>query len=193
MPRNLPNSLTYGRIALIPLLVVTFYFQGAAADWTALGIFILAGITDFFDGYLARSMQQQSTLGAMLDPIADKLLVGAAIVMLVYSRRIDGITVIPAVIILCREFLVSGLREFLAGLKVSVPVSRLAKWKTAGQMVALGFLLAGEAGDRVMPFNQEIGIAGLWVAAILTLYTGYDYLRAGLRHANGENMDGGRS
>ena len=193
MPRNLPNSLTYGRIALIPLLVVTFYFQGAAADWTALGIFILAGITDFFDGYLARSMQQQSTLGAMLDPIADKLLVGAAIVMLVYSRRIDGITVIPAVIILCREFLVSGLREFLAGLKVSVPVSRLAKWKTAGQMVALGFLLAGEAGDRVMPFNQEIGIAGLWVAAILTLYTGYDYLRAGLRHANGEYTDGGRS
>lgn len=191
MPRNLPNSLTYGRIALIPLLVMTFYFPGPAADWTALGIFILAGVTDFFDGYLARTMQQQSTLGAMLDPIADKLLVGAAIVMLVYSRRIDGITVIPAVIILCREFLVSGLREFLAGLKVSVPVSRLAKWKTAGQMVALGFLLAGDAGDRVMPFNHEIGIAGLWVAAILTLYTGYDYLLAGLHHANGGNAGGG--
>lgn len=191
MPRNLPNSLTYGRIALIPLLVITFYFPGMAADWTALGIFILAGVTDFFDGYLARTMRQQSTLGAMLDPIADKLLVGAVIVMLVYSRRIDGITVIPAVIILCREFLVSGLREFLAGLKVSVPVSRLAKWKTAGQMVALGFLLAGDAGDRVMPFNHEIGIAGLWVAASLTLYTGYDYLLAGLRHANGRNEGGG--
>jgi cardiolipin synthase (CMP-forming) len=193
MPRNLPNSLTYGRIALIPLLVMTFYFQGDAADWTALGIFILAGITDFFDGYLARSMQQQSTLGAMLDPIADKLLVGAAIVMLVYSRRIDGITVIPAVIILCREFLVSGLREFLASLKVSVPVSRLAKWKTAGQMVALGFLLAGEAGDKMMPYNHEIGVFGLWMAAILTLYTGYDYLRAGLRHANGGDAGGGGS
>ncbi len=184
MLRNLPNSLTYGRIALIPLLVSTFYFPGDFGDWLALGIFAAAGMTDFFDGYLARSMQQQSVLGAMLDPIADKLLVGAAIVMLVYSRRIDEINVVSAVIILCREFLVSGLREFLAGLKVSVPVTRLAKWKTAGQMVALGFLLAGEAGDKVVPYNHEIGIAGLWVAALLTLYTGYDYLRAGLRHAS---------
>ena len=189
MPRNLPNSLTYGRITLIPLLVVTFYFHGDIADWLALGIFVTAGITDFLDGYLARSMHQQSVLGAMLDPIADKLLVGAAIVMLVYSRRIDGLTVLPAVIILCREFLVSGLREFLAGLKVSVPVSRLAKWKTAGQMLALGFLLAGEAGDKAVPMNHEIGIIGLWIAAIITLYTGYDYLRAGLRHASDPDMD----
>ncbi|MFP5469494.1 MAG: CDP-diacylglycerol--glycerol-3-phosphate 3-phosphatidyltransferase, partial [Alphaproteobacteria bacterium] len=158
---------------------------GDFADWLALGNFVIAGVTDFFDGYLARSMHQQSALGAMLDPIADKLLVGAAIVMLVYSRRIDGLNVISAVIILCREILVSGLREFLAGLKVSVPVSRLAKWKTAGQMIALGFLLAGEAGDKAVWMNHEIGITGLWIAAILTLYTGYDYLRAGLRHASG--------
>lgn len=185
MLRNLPNSLTYGRIALIPLLVITFYFPGDFADWAALGIFALAGITDFFDGYLARSMQQQSALGTMLDPIADKLLVATAIVMLVYSHRIEGLTVLPAVIILCREILVSGLREFLASLKVSVPVSRLAKWKTTGQMLALGFLLAGEAGDKVVWMNHEIGIAGLWIAATLTLYTGYDYLRAGLRHATG--------
>lgn len=185
MPRNLPNILTYGRIALIPVLVVTFYFPGDFADWLALGIFVVAAITDFLDGYLARSMQQQSALGAMLDPIADKLLVGAAIVMLVHSRRIDDYNVLPAVIILCREILVSGLREFLAGLKVSVPVSRLAKWKTAGQMLALGFLLAGEAGDKAVWMNYEIGISGLWIAAILTLYTGYDYLRAGLRHASG--------
>ncbi|MFZ5833850.1 MAG: CDP-diacylglycerol--glycerol-3-phosphate 3-phosphatidyltransferase [Pseudomonadota bacterium] len=185
MPRNLPNSLTYGRIALIPLLAMTFYFPGDLADWLALAIFVTAGVTDFFDGYLARSMQQQSALGAMLDPIADKLLVGAAIIMLVYSRRIDGLNVISALIILCREILVSGLREFLAGLKVSVPVSKLAKWKTAGQMIALGFLLAGEAGDKVVPYNHGIGITGLWIAAILTLYTGYDYLRAGLRHASG--------
>jgi len=182
---GLPNNLTYGRIALIPLMVATFYFPGDLADWTALGIFALAGITDFFDGYLARITHQQSALGAMLDPIADKLLVGAAIVMLVYSRRIDGLDVLPAVIILCREFLVSGLREFLAGLKVSVPVSRLAKWKTTGQMLALGFLLAGDAGDKAVWMNHEIGIAGLWIAATLTLYTGYDYLRAGLRHASG--------
>lgn len=183
MLSNLPNSLTFGRIALIPLLVATFYFPGDFADWFALGIFVLAGVTDFFDGYLARSMRQQSALGAMLDPIADKLLVATAIVMLVYSNRINGISVLPAVIILCREILVSGMREFLAGLKVSVPVSRLAKWKTAGQMVALGFLLAGEAGDKAISVNHEIGIAGLWIAAIITLYTGYDYLRAGLRHA----------
>jgi len=185
MPRNLPNSLTYGRIALIPLLAITFYFPGDSADWLALAIFVTAAVTDFFDGYLARSMQQQSALGAMLDPIADKLLVGAAIVLLVYSRRIDGLNVISALIILCREILVSGLREFLAGLKVSVPVSKLAKWKTAGQMIALGFLLAGEAGDKAVPYNHGIGITGLWIAAILTLYTGYDYLRAGLRHASG--------
>jgi len=182
---NLPNYLTYGRIALIPLLVATFYFPGDLADWLALGIFALAGITDFFDGYLARAMRSQSALGAMLDPIADKLLVGAAIIMLVYSRRIDGLHVLPAVIILCREFLVSGLREFLAAVKVRMPVSLLAKWKTTGQMIALGFLLAGEAGDKVVWMNHEIGIAGLWIAAILTLYTGYDYLRAGLRHASG--------
>lgn len=184
MLSNLPNSLTYGRIALIPLLVITFYFPGDFADWSALGIFALAGITDFFDGYLARSMQKQSVLGTMLDPIADKLLVATAIVMLVYSHRIEGLSVLPAVIILCREILVSGLREFLAGLKVSVPVSRLAKWKTAGQMLALGFLLAGEAGDKAVWMNHEIGITGLWIAAILTLYTGYDYLRAGLAHAS---------
>ncbi len=186
---DLPNNLTYGRIALIPLLVSTFYFKGDFWDWLALGIFALAGITDFFDGYLARMTQQQSKLGAMLDPIADKLLVGTAIVMLVYSKRIDGLTVLPAVIILCREFLVSGLREFLASVKVRMPVSRLAKWKTTGQMLALGFLLAGEAGDKAVPMNHEIGIYGLWIAAILTLYTGYDYLRAGLRHATGPSEE----
>jgi cardiolipin synthase len=111
------------------------------------------------------------------------LLIATAIVMLMASQRIDGISEIAGVVILCREFLVSGLREFLAGAKVSMPVSQLAKWKTAVQMFALGFLLAGEAGDKVLPINYELGIAGLWIAAILTLYTGYDYLRAGVRHA----------
>ncbi len=192
LPNGLtPNSLTYGRIAMIPLLVLTFYFPTNIRDlanWLAVGIFFLAGITDFFDGYLARSMHQQSVLGAMLDPIADKLLVGATIIMLVYSRRIDNANVLPAVIILCREILVSGLREFLAGVKVSVPVSRLAKWKTTVQMLALGFLLAGEAGDKVVWMNYEIGISGLWIAAILTLYTGNDYLRASLRHASDPEM-----
>lgn len=183
MVMNLPNLLTYGRIALIPLLVAVFFFPGDVADWMALGIYTVACVTDFLDGYLARVMKQQSPLGTMLDPIADKLLIATAIVMLMASQRIDGISEIAGVVILCREFLVSGLREFLAGAKVSMPVSQLAKWKTAVQMFALGFLLAGDAGDRVLSINYELGIAGLWIAAILTLYTGYDYLRAGVRHA----------
>jgi len=182
MITSLPNLLTYGRIALVPALVACFFFPGDAARWTALGIFVVAGITDFLDGYLARAWHQQSALGRMLDPIADKLIVASALVLLVSDRTIMGITLIAAIIILCREILVSGLREFLAEVEVSVPVSRLSKWKTAVQMVAIGFLLAGEAGDKVYIFTTETGIIGLWIAAMLTLYTGYDYLRAGIVH-----------
>ena len=183
MLTSLPNLLTYLRIALIPALVGTFYLDGHAAHWLALTLFAVAGITDFFDGYLARAMAQQSPLGRMLDPIADKLLVSAALLMLVGKDTISGLTLLAAIVILCREITVSGLREFLAEADVGVPVTTLAKWKTMLQMVAIGFLLAGEAGEAVLPGTILIGQAGLWLAAVLTLYTGYDYLLAGMRHA----------
>ena len=179
---NLPNLLTYGRILAIPVLVGCFFFDGDGARWIALAIFVAACITDFLDGYLARIMSLQTSLGRMLDPIADKLLVAACLLMLTASGTIAGYSVWAAVIIMSREILVSGLREFLAELQVSVPVSQVAKMKTAIQMVAIGFLLAGAAGDKVFPYTTEIGIAGLWIAALVTLYTGYDYFRTGLVH-----------
>ena len=186
-PLSLPNVLTYARIAAVPVVVGLLFWQSIFAGplwlrWVALALFIAAGVTDFFDGYLARMWGQQSSLGRMLDPIADKLLVAACLLMLAACSTIRGWTLLAAVIILCREILVSGLREYLAELRVSVPVTRLAKWKTTGQMVAIGFLIAGEAGDRVVPFVSEIGILLLWFSALLTLYTGYDYMRAGLRY-----------
>lgn len=181
MITSVPNLLTFSRILVIPGLVATFYFPGVLSDWIALGLFCAAGITDFLDGYVARLRGEMSTLGRFLDPVADKLLIVAAIVMLIAFDRIDGITVLAAVIIVCREILVSGLREFLADLHVPVPVSRLAKWKTTLQIIAIGFLLSGNAGDALMP-AKEIGTICLWIAAALTLYTGYDYLRAGLSH-----------
>ena len=142
-----------------------------------------AGATDFFDGFVARVLGQQSALGKFLDPIADKLLVGSLLVMLVAFDRIPGLAVLPAIVILCREILVSGLREFLAGVKISMPVSRLSQWKTTLQMVMLGFLLVGPAGPMFGNLSTtEIGVIGLWISAILTLITGYDYLRAGLRY-----------
>jgi len=179
---SVPNMLTYVRILAVPLLAACFYLEGDLANWLALAIFVLAAITDFFDGYLARAWDQQSALGRMLDPIADKLLVSVVLLMLVHSGTISGFNVWAAVIILCREILVSGLREFLAELHETVHVSQLAKWKTTGQMVALGFLLAGSAGDKVLPHNTEIGLSLLWIAALVTIYTGYDYFRVGLNH-----------
>lgn len=180
MLTRLPNLLTLLRIALIPLVVVTFYFEGEMWRWIALGIFIAAGITDFLDGWLARVRDEQSNLGRFLDPIADKLLVAAILMMLVATSRMSDLTVLPAIVILCREIAVSGLREFLAELNVGVPVSRLAKWKTAIQLVAIGFLLVGDA-LTVIP-TREIGEVGLWLAAVMTLITGWDYLQAGLHH-----------
>ncbi len=184
---NLPNILTYARIVAVPLVVLCFFVEGRlhgsdAARWWALGIFVTASVTDWLDGYLARAWQQTSTIGRMLDPIADKLLVAAALLVLAADGTIAGWTTWAGIVILCREILVSGLREYLAELKVSVPVTRLAKWKTATQMVAIAFLLAGPAGDQVVPFVTQAGIVLLWISAIITLYTGYDYFRAGLRH-----------
>ncbi len=186
---NLPNMLTYGRILAVPLVVFCFYLEGRLqssdfARWLALFLFIGASVTDYFDGYLARAWQQTSNIGRMLDPIADKLLVSTCLLLLAADtdRTIAGWSLWAAIIILCREILVSGLREYLAALKVSVPVTRLAKWKTTIQMFAIGFLLAGPAGDKILPHTTEVGITLLWISAIVTLYTGYDYFRAGLKH-----------
>lgn len=186
---NLPNMLTYGRILAVPLIVLCFFLEGRLkssdfARWSALFIFAAASITDYFDGYLARAWQQTSNIGRMLDPIADKLLVATCLLLLAADtdRTIAGWSLWAAIIILCREILVSGLREYLAGLKVSVPVTQLAKWKTTIQMLAIGMLLAGPALDKLLPYSTQAGIALLWISAIVTLYTGYDYFRAGLKH-----------
>jgi cardiolipin synthase len=186
-PLALPNLLTYGRIVAVPAVVACLYWQallhgGLWLRWAAVVIFIAAGVTDILDGYLARAWQQQSMLGRMLDPIADKLLVSSCLLMLAVDGTIAGWSLWAAIIILCREILVSGLREFLAELRVSVPVTQLAKWKTSAQMVAVGFLLAGRAGDLIFPYVTNIGLTLLWLSALLTLYTGWDYLRAGLHH-----------
>ena len=180
---SLPNLLTYGRIVAVPLVVACMFWPRVdVMRWAAFGLYAAAAVTDFFDGYLARAWSQQSALGRMLDPIADKLLVAAVLFMLVGDRTIVGVTVVAAIVILCREILVSGLRAFLADLKVSIPVSNVAKWKTTAQLLALGFLICGPAGDKVLPYNTEIGIALLWIAATLTIYTGWDYLNSGIRH-----------
>jgi cardiolipin synthase len=188
---SVPNLLTLSRIFAIPVVVGTFYLSGDYARWLGCALFAAAGFTDWLDGHVARRWQQQSELGRFLDPIADKLLVAAVILMLVASGRVVGLVVLPALIILCREILVSGLREFLAGLNVGLPVSRLAKWKTLLQMVALGFLIVGDAGPAGFP-TRLIGEGGLWVAALLTLVTGYDYLQTGLRHMAAQPPDRAR-
>jgi cardiolipin synthase len=186
-PLALPNILTYARIAAVPVVAACLYWQallggGLWLRWAALVIFIAAGITDYLDGYFARAWHQQTALGRMLDPIADKLLVATCLLMLAVDGTIAGWSLWAAIIILCREILVSGLREFLAELRVSVPVTQLAKWKTVGQMVAVGFLLASRAGDLVVPVVTPVGLALLWLSALLTLYTGWDYFRAGVKH-----------
>ena len=186
-PLSLPNILTYGRIAAVPVVVGLLFWHGFFAGplwlrWVALAVFIAAGVTDFLDGYFARIWGQVSSLGRMLDPISDKLLVASCLLMLSADETIRGWTLFAAVIILCREILVSGLREYLAELRVGVPVTRLAKWKTSAQLVAVGFLVAGEAGDQVISVVSQVGIWLLWLSAMLTLYTGYDYMRAGLRY-----------
>lgn len=181
MLTSLPNILTLSRIAIIPVVVALFFFPGPWPAWVSAGLFAAACITDWFDGYLARAWQEESLIGKFLDPIADKLLVAAVLIMLVANQHIAGLAVLPAVVILLREVMVSGLREFLAGLRVGVPVSRLAKWKTGIQMLAIGWLIVGEHGPSTWPVTF-IGEVGLWMAAALTLLTGWDYLRAGLRH-----------
>ncbi len=177
MKSSLPNVLTGFRIAIIPVLVGALFAGGDAGRWMALALFTVAAITDFFDGYAARRMGSMSRLGQMLDPIADKLLITAALVMLVAQGPIDGIHVVAVVIILLREVLISGMREFLAGDRITVAVTLLAKWKTTLQMFATGMLLLGPAGDRLLWGFTDISLFLLWVAALLTAYTGFEYLR----------------
>jgi cardiolipin synthase len=187
MLTDLPNVLTLSRIAAIPLLVALVAINDPAADLTACVIFSAAAITDYFDGKLARSRRQQSDLGRMLDPIADKLLVGAVLMMLVGQNRLSKVGIYPAIVIMLREILVSGLREYLAGIRVGLPVTNLAKWKTGFQMGALGTLLAGNTTAALLHLGflpiSFIGETMLWIAAALTLITGWDYLTAGLHHA----------
>jgi cardiolipin synthase len=178
---TLPNLLTLSRILVIPAVIASFYVPGVSARWFACALFSAAAVTDWLDGHMARRWQQQSEIGRFLDPIADKLLVAATLFMLTTFGRLSAAAVFPALVILCREILVSGLREYLAGLRVGMPVSRLAKWKTTIQMTAIGFLIVGDAGPAFLPVTA-IGEALLWIAALLTLVTGYDYLRAGLPH-----------
>lgn len=187
MLTDLPNLLTISRIAAIPVLVACVAWGTPLGDLLACALFAAAAITDYFDGKLARDRAQISDLGRMLDPIADKLLVGATLMMLVGEGRLSAWGLYPAIVIMLREILVSGLREYLAGLRISLPVTALAKWKTGFQMAALGTLLAGDTGAALIGLNglpvARIGEILLWAAALLTLVTGWDYLMAGLRHA----------
>lgn len=184
---NLPNLLTVSRVLATPVVCVLLMLQTAWGSWLALVVFVAAAITDFLDGYLARAWSLQSSFGRFLDPIADKLLVASVLLVLVGIDRLWGVHIVPAAVILWREILVSGLREHLAQLNVGLPVTRLAKWKTTLQMIAIGFLVVGEYGPAFGPLTTPmIGLSGLWAAALLTFITGYDYLRAGLGHMGDE-------
>ena len=181
---KIPNILTIGRIILVPILVFVFFLPGPLGDWLACGIFVLASFTDFVDGFLARLLKQQSRLGEMLDPIADKIIVATALVLLVKNDTISNTNIIAAIIFLCREILVSGLREYLAKFKLKMPVSQLAKVKTFLQMFSISILLAGKSGVNLIGgYGLDIGIILLWLSAILTIYTGYDYIKKGIDHA----------
>ena len=191
MLKKIPNILTIGRIIIVPFFVLAFYLPGFYGDLTACVLFVIASFTDFLDGMLARMMGEESKLGELLDPIADKIIVATALILLVMSGTIKHYEVIAAIIILTREILISGLREFLARRQIKLPVTNLAKLKTFLQMVAIALLLTGETGNKILNFQdynaQTIGIILLWLSAFLTLYTGYEYLRKGIDHAMSED------
>jgi cardiolipin synthase len=191
---SVPNLITYGRIFAVPAVAALLAFADGEGSsilwWWALAIFAAASVSDYFDGLLARWYNEQSELGRMLDPIADKLLVGVVLLVLVGKGIIGGWSLAAAIIILSREILVSGLREYLAGLAVKMHVTRLAKWKTAAQLVALGALIAGPIGGAGWPHLQDIGLLLLWASALITAYTGYEYLHAALKHATTDPESG---
>ena len=187
MKLKIPNILTIGRIILVPIFIITYYLPGASGDWIPFFIFVLASFTDFLDGLLARLYKEESKLGELLDPIADKIIISSALVLLVMDSTIEGYEVIAAIIIMIREILISGLREFLAKVQITMPVTRLAKFKTFIQMFSIAILLTGESGNKILNFGdydaQSIGIVLLWLATFLTIYTGYDYVRKKIHHA----------
>ena len=187
MKLQIPNTLTIGRIILVPIFVISFYLPGLLGDLIPFFIFILASFTDFLDGLLARLYKEESKLGELLDPVADKIIVASALVLLVMEGIIGSYEVVAAIIILTREILISGLREYLAKVQVNMPVTSLAKFKTFIQMFAIAILITGESGNQLINFGDynahSIGIFLLWMAAFLTLYTGYDYVKKGIDHA----------
>ncbi|MDC0654051.1 CDP-diacylglycerol--glycerol-3-phosphate 3-phosphatidyltransferase [Candidatus Pelagibacter sp.] len=191
MLKKIPNILTIGRIIIVPFFVLAFYLPGFYGDLTACVLFVVASFTDFLDGMLARMLGEESKLGELLDPVADKIIVATALILLVMDGTISRYEVIAAIIILTREILISGLREFLAKGQIKLPVSNLAKLKTFLQMIAISLLLTGETGNKVLNFQnynaQTIGMILLWLSAFLTLYTGYEYLRKGIDHAMSED------
>ena len=191
MKIKIPNYLTIGRIIIVPIFVISFYLPGFYGDVIPFSLFIIASFTDFLDGLLARMFKEESKLGELLDPIADKIIVAAALILLVMNGTIKNYEVIAAIIILTREILISGLREFLAIGRIKLPVSILAKYKTFLQMFSISILLTGETGNKIINFQdynaQTIGIILLWLSAFLTLYTGYEYLRKGIDHAISED------
>jgi len=192
MKFKMPNYLTIGRIIIVPIFVITFYLPGFYGDIIPFTLFLIASFTDFLDGLLARIYKEESKLGELLDPIADKIIVATALILLVMNGTIKNYEVIAAIIILTREILISGLREFLAIGRIRLPVSNLAKMKTFLQMFAIATLLTGETGNKIINFQdynaQTIGIVLLWFSAFLTLYTGYEYLRKGIDHAISEDQ-----
>ena len=191
MKLQIPNILTIGRIIIVPIFVLTFFIPGFFGDLIPFFLFVIASFTDYLDGLLARLFKEESKLGELLDPIADKILVAAALILLVMNSTIKNYEVIAAIIILTREILISGLREFLAKGSITMQVTSLSKLKTFIQMIAIAILLTGESGNKVINFQdynaQTIGIILLWLSAFLTLYTGYDYLRRGIDHAINED------
>jgi cardiolipin synthase (CMP-forming) len=194
MKLKIPNILTIGRIIIVPIFVFTFFIPGFFGDLIPFFLFVIASFTDYLDGLLARLFKEESKLGELLDPIADKILVAAALILLVMNGTIKNYEVIAAIIILTREILISGLREFLARGSITMQVTSLSKLKTFIQMISIAILLTGESGNKIINFQdynaQTVGIILLWLSAFLTLYTGYDYLRRGIDHAiNEDNKD----
>ena len=191
MKFKIPNILTIGRLIIVPIFVISFFVPGVVGDLVPFFLFVIASFTDYLDGFLARLYKEESKLGELLDPIADKILVASALILLVMNGIIKNYEVIAAIIILTREILISGLREFMAKKEVSVPVSNLAKFKTFIQMFSIALLLTGETGNKIINFQdynaQTVGLILLWLSAFLTLYTGYDYLRKGIDHAINED------
>ena len=187
--KNLPNIITLSRLASLPVLLILMFFPYGWAAWTALFLYTLGCITDYLDGYLARKMNIESAFGKFLDPIADKIFVITVILCLVATHKLEGIWVIPPLLIITREFLISGLREFLGPKNISVPVSKLAKFKTGFQMTSLGFLIVGPYGDFVLAFTHITtlgwGYILITIAALLTVHTGWDYLKVGMKHLQG--------